>query len=670
MVVFSSRQTAWAEITEALQKAQRVHIVQVWTMSDGKTEKDESWYEKPNHMREDHSSSIIVDDGINRAYLDRTKKTVQLSDSHLPYYPIEQHGEFQSVDILQKIKAGDPTVSVKLTALPDEKRGAVQAFAFEIALKERNANFKGKLWIASDTKLPIRGAFEGDLESEKKQARTLDCSWSYDPIPAAVFSTAVPAGYTELPRKQRGVLKGRLLSEQGAPVAGAVVYATTMNSMFNVDQAALESMSDAQGNFEVKLPLELENQPPISFPVFVAAYKADDPDHVAWTLVTNPNDKNETSCRVGPIPGDPGQCEVLTDSGSPRCGGASGIILNMEPAGRISGVVIGTDGAPIRNAAINVMPQCSITDKFGWANLNGFAIKPRGPGSTKTALATTDAQGRYELTNVPRFWDKVTFHITVQAEGYVRQVGLFTTSGPLVSQEMNFRLYKAAFTVSGRAVNDRGEPMVGYQVLPVVGGAEDEYYARTVEADGGFTLPDCPETPELRIRLKSDLPPGSRMWKPTKDFYPQVEAGIKYEAGKTKYEVNLVAETPAITLRVVLRDSSGMPVPYYPVQLMGGCMNIYWSNCRMLKWTDPNGVCVLSGVPRSEGLMLWLPASSTNVPQFAKPLTPEQQTLAAQSAKFLFGQLPVKLAPERNEQTIEMTLLTLEEMKAQKPAPK
>ena len=41
------------------------------------------------------------------------RKLVQLSDSHLPYYPIEQHGEFQSVDILQIETDSDPTAASK-----------------------------------------------------------------------------------------------------------------------------------------------------------------------------------------------------------------------------------------------------------------------------------------------------------------------------------------------------------------------------------------------------------------------------------------------------------------------------------------------------------------------------------------------------------------------------
>ncbi len=51
-------------------------------------------------------------------------------------------------------------------------------------------------------------------------------------------------------------------------------------------------------------------------------------------------------------------------------------------------------------------------------------------------------------------------------------------------------------------------------------------------------------------------------------------------------------------------------------------------------------------------------------------LTPEQQKIAAGNARFYPAESPVNLAPDRNEQTIEVTLLTFEEKTAQKDSPK
>ena len=665
MVVTSGRQTVWAQMAEALQKAQRVHVAAVYTRPDGKTEKDELWFEKPNHHREETPASVTVDDGVNRLDLDRTKKTVQLSDSQLPS---EHYDAFKYIDIVRLIKESDPGVSIKLTPLPDEQGGAVQVYTVEIASKAERVSAKGKLWTAADTMLPIRGECEIRVETEKNPARALELTWSYDPIPPEVFSTAIPAGYTELPRRQRCALIGRVLDEKGVPVEDAVVYATTMQT-----ESALEGRSDVQGNFEIRLPPEDSNRPTSVIQVFVAAFRRDDPDHVAWTLIKDPNDKSEQSRQTGRIPGDPGRCEIVDGKASPRFG-VSGIVLKMEPAGRIHGTVTGIDGAPIRGAEIPIVaPGYETVDDYGSKRMHNWGILPRGPDSTKTAIAMTDAQGRYELTNVPRLWDKVTFFVAVKAEGYVDKVGSFTTDGPLISREMNFRLYKAAFTVTGRAVSDRGEPLTGYEVVPVVEGHAG-FLPResrvTTGADGRFTLPGCPETPELRIRLWADHPPGWRADKPSQGFYPLVESGIQYEPGKTKYEVNLVAETPAMTLRVVLKDSAGMPVPYFPVELRHGCLTELWSKCRLCKRTDANGICVLKDVPRSEGMTLYLSPDYDAPPEFVPALTPEGQKVAAGNARFKPVEPPVKLAPERNEQTIEMTLLTLKEMEAQKASPK
>jgi outer membrane lipoprotein-sorting protein len=668
MGVISGRQSAWAQITEALQKAERVHVTAVFTDSDGKIEKIGLWFEKPNRHREETADNVTVDDGTHRLNLDRMKKTAQLSDSELPakYYDASKY-----IDVLKLIKESEAGVTVKLTPLPDEESGAVQVYAAEIASKGEKLTVKGKLWIATDTKLPIRAECEIYGKAEKGHPGALDLTWSYDPIPAEVFSTAIPADYKELPHMPHRALIGRVLDERGAPVAGAIVYASTSYAMVEAD-SALESRSGAGGNFEIKLPQEDSNRPTSNSQIFVAAFRPDDPDHVAWTLITDPNGDSEESRRIGPMPGDPGRCEVVNGKASPLFG-VSGIVLKMEPAGRINGTVTGADGAPVRGAEISAFPGFEIVNGYGSKRFRSLGIQPRGPGSTTTTLATTDAQGRYELRNVPRLWDKVTFLMGVKAAGYVDKVGTFTTNGPLISQEMNFGLYKAALTVTGRAVNDRGEPLVGYEVVPVVEG-EAGFLPResrvTTGADGRFSLPGCPETPELRIRLWADHPPGWRADKPSQSFYPLVESAIQYEAGKTKYDVSLVAETPAITLRVVLKDSAGQLVPYFPVELRHGCLTELWSKCCLRKRTNANGVCVLTSVPRSEGMTLNLSPDNQVPAEFVPALTPEQQKMTAENARFKSVEPPVKLAPERNDETIEVILLTKEESAAQKASQK
>ena len=128
----------------------------------------------------------------------------------------------------------------------------------------------------------------------------------------------------------------------------------------------------------------------------------------------------------------------------------------------------------------------------------------------------------------------------------------------------------------------------------------------------------------------------------------------------------------------MLKDSAGLPVPYFPVELYGRCLSELWMKSRLCKRADANGVCVLTGVPRAEGLQVL--CGTDMPPEFVPALTPERQKVAAGNARFIFkapagkGNFmyvePVNLAPDRNEQTVEITLLTLEEMKARKPSPK
>jgi hypothetical protein len=336
------------------------------------------------------------------------------------------------------------------------------------------------------------------------------------------------------------------------------------------------------------------------------------------------------------------------------------------------------DGKPIPGAGVNLSFFREIMDENGqfigyWP---GDVVHPRSPASTSTALATTDAQGRYEITNIPRFWAHVEFRLRFSAPGFVWKDKSFRPREPLLSEEMSAQLYRAGFTVTGRATNDRGKPLVGYEVYAKVDGDTCSTWVKT-DANGRFAIANCPMTPDLTVHLASDRTPYVRIGNtmgpsPSFVYYPAVEAGIAYEPGKTKYEVGLVAVTPDMSLTVVLKDSAGLPVPHFPVELRGPIRAEEWMNRYARKRTDTNGVCVFKDVPQADGMQLFLePPSAHPVVPFAVAVPEEEKKrIDAEHKKYRPVMVPVNLEPDKKEQKMEVTILTWEERKAQDAAKK
>lgn len=631
--------TAWAKIVRAFNEVENVHIVSVSKSGDGVTEHGQYWIKRPSYIRVEERGVTIIDDGKKRLEINESKRTARLWESREPFEPVAEVAIFKMIGLFRSKLLRD-YFEVQTTRLPDESSERI--IVYEICYQRSN---KGKAWVEAESMLLQRMVVAGEGQST-------ELVFEYEPIAQEVFSTVVPRGYTELPYIKHPSLSGRVVDEYGEPVPAAVVYALSQLGHYEP-----KSLTDEDGSFMVKLLPDITGG--VLFPVFVRAFEIGVPNRVAWTLLEDPDESRKLG---GTVPGVPGEIETMDASGMNKCHGATGIVLQMGPAEKITGRVTDDQGIPIASVTVR-LNSCSLVDERDMPVYSH--VKLGGP----EMRVQTNRDGRFDFTNLPLLWEKWHFSISIHKDGYYGQVN--GVNCPIGSREVNWRMWKAGVNITGRVINDLGEPLVGYYVSAVVDDSGRGYGMERTDENGRFKMTDCPIIPNMNMGIKvlGSLRMGD--WKSnrlTKNrqfiYYPDTVVDIRYQPEKMDYSnVDIVVEKPDITLEIELRNTAGKPVKYFPIQVLARGLNHRWSEEKLSKRTDGQGRCIITEVPRIKDLQLLLWYLRTIR---AEPLSQEQRKFKEENRKYERMQVPIKLQPSKKKYKISVTLLTHEEYQRKK----
>lgn len=142
----------------------------------------------------------------------------------------------------------------------------------------------------------------------------------------------------------------------------------------------------------------------------------------------------------------------------------SGVDVVLRPGASVEGRVLAPDGTPVRAAEVSVT-QASPND---FASFNPFS-------------ATTDGDGRYQIDGVPPGPQT----LEARAEGYRRTARDVEVAAG--TSTVDFRLERG-LEVSGRVVDDAGNPVPGVQIILVAGRNFMDAPRGSSGGDGTFRL--------------------------------------------------------------------------------------------------------------------------------------------------------------------------------------
>ncbi len=637
---------ALAQIVKALENVKNVHITSQYSLGNGKEEIQHFWLRKPDGLREQGSGYETIDNGKDRLRLDKDNMTAQISDSWLKDKPVAQHYMFEQMQMFRN----NNDKRIKIKKLAEESNDVI--FAYSIYYEDMISTPEGKrieviakAWVDAATMLPIKveAALKGQADPNETQGGVI--TFDYEPIPDEVFSTDIPSGYRILPRKENAYITGKVIDENGNPVENAQVLIGAMR--YKNDDV----FTDKEGNFIIKLsPIEYMRP---TLPLMIRAYKKDDPLKVAWTIIKRTDDKTNYDVKI------PGKVEWL--DAAYHCFGASGVELQMEPAGRIYGKVTDENGNPLQKAKVQVQ-YFTLRDKLG-NQLIYLAPQLGGTGEEFTATAATDNEGRYEITNIPRFFDKTEFTLQAEAANYVTDQSKFRTAGPLDKKEVNLVLYGKTITINGIVKDNYGTPLDLRYIIISANGKEYPSCRTNTNKDGTFKIGGCPAAENVLITAElnhNSYPPHIPEKFISYIFYPPVSAQIELQPDKIEYEVELIANRPDNVLEVEVRNSAGELLPYFPVEIRAPGVSTEWQiKNNFIKRTDLRGQCSFTEIPDINELEIILYSSRTILNE---KLDDEIKKIADEYKKIYFwNEIPVEFVESQKEYKIKATALTQNE---------
>jgi len=642
---FFNGTSAWAKVIQAFNEVENVHIIQKMIAIDGTVLQGEYYLKRPDHLYQDIDNSTIIDNGRERLTIDKQKKNAQFSDSFMSFKPLDKHFMFDTVNLFR----GNGHKDVEFTLLDDQSDETTLVFSMNHDDKGSDFDWRGKAWVDAATMLPKEIKVELISEPKEGSPRSGEVFFDYGSIPNDVFAMTVPEGFTELPRKLRGVMSGVVLDEQEQPVANAIVYATDRAGQFSE-----QITTDANGQFIVELPPEGVSKA-VWLPVLLRAFIEEVPDKIAWSIIKDPASKDEPG---GNIPYD--VANIDNDGGLLKS--ANGITLRMEPAGAIGGRVTDIDGSGISGAKVQLL-RCDLSDKRGYATLHDIDVH-RWSGPDELGIVQTDENGWYKLTNLPKLWKRTKVFIRAGAEGFAGDTTSFYLKGPMDYQEVDFQLYRARLTVTGTLIDNYGKPIEEAPVFAMVNGKK--FGSVKTNKKGAFKIKGCPDTSDLQIEAElshNNRAPHEKEKYESYIYYPDVITGIDYQQGRLEYEVEMTAELPEFVLNVEARDTAGDVVKFFTAEIRGdnGAIPLEWDIAMDLnRITDENGRCTFTNVPNVPGLKVVFCGNRRTL--LKAELTDSEKAVAEESMeKYLWGEVPVEIVEGQKEYDLTAVVFKLGE---------
>jgi RNA polymerase sigma factor (sigma-70 family) len=640
------------------------------------------WFRVPDGFRyEPSEGQTIIDNGQQRLVLDPNTKQAQLEPTWFVngnFYlygspqPLNKHPAFPPIEFF---RGTESKPDIELTKLIKESNALLDVYLCKnTSLTDPNA-ITAKMWVDKRTCLLEKdeGIYLKPLHlNDVRKSTTI--TFNYTPFSDDIFSTVIPADYMPLPIKQKKMYSGQVIDLLGNPVADAEVYLNHRAgkaSCVTEDQILYKGVSDNNGNFTIALSPGTQG---FIETISVWATLPDNPNFIAWTLLLNPRDKDriDRSKLADKIPGNPGivypsedYLEMNPQNGIRTgmwCAGASDIVLVMEPAGMIHGFVTDVNNLPIPATIINI----------------GFFLRDRLENFCWTSdynwtCVTTDNNGYFEISPLPKLWEKCLFRFSASAEGFVTDTTEeLKLTAPLEKETIHFQLLRQKAIVRGILTDNYDIPLGGRKVSAKVNGKAYPSCWAITDPNGIFSIENCPNIAGLQIFAELWVNE-SGYYNSKKygkfNFYPNITADVECHGEQKEYEVKLVAIKPEIEIEALLTDSGGNPLPYFPVEIRTeeGMPFEWWEECGFEKRADEYGQVVFLNVPQMKGLRLTCyPASERKSDADQAPQMQEYlKELSKAYEKYHFTEAIVPLIPGQKKYQMTIIIPTEEEYKQQ-----
>ncbi|MBN2589075.1 MAG: hypothetical protein JXA96_04380 [Sedimentisphaerales bacterium] len=383
-------------------------------------QKNESYVVTPNHNNEQLpiANNILEEDLLLANELYEKNDISGLSELLNNEF---KKVRFQAAEFLGQI--GDETVITQLQMLADKWDDLEEENVFKNAILNINNRIdESKTNNETLTATDILNETSNNTIENNTPEQEIDLN--------RLLSSRIPYIFDdqddEESREPENILFGTVLDERGNPVSGAQVFASYAES----------GITNSEGNFELQVPRTDGGGSigPADFPIYVWAFKKDDPYKVAWTLIRDTElehgqqieqthqgveftivDEEEL---LEKIPGIPG--ELSYNKNHNRI--VKDIVLIMGPSGIITGQIRNSNGQPAAGAIVQAE---EFYMKLGENKLfiNGF-----DPDWKPCPECVADDQGYYTLTNIPDCWSEA--HLTLkEAQGYTKTYQMVTNNG-------------------------------------------------------------------------------------------------------------------------------------------------------------------------------------------------------------------------------------------------